>query len=272
MAMRLLVCARVLAFAWIAVSLQAGENTTPLLGEKLQDQVDQAVRNGREHLLSRFKKDPGSPLNPGEKLLAGYALLKTGSDPLQEPLLSLISGKHVESMGGTYEAGIYAMLLSEAFEAVDAGRDPSAKDLAIKIRKDLKRIAEDLVASQQENGSWGYFRSLPYGGGEARGDPKNNLSTSQFALLGLHAASRRGAAVPRETWENAMDYLLKGQTMTRDYMGGWGYREKDHKHYPGGSEPYGSMTAVGVASVEISGAIWPPTRNASGGGPGRRQA
>src|SRR5437868_12004025 len=65
-------------------------------------------------------------------------------------------------------------------------------------------------------------------------------SCTQYALLGLHAASRSGVKVPPETWRRALDHQLKGQCKD----GGWQYGA-------GGNEGYGSMTTAGLCAVAI---------------------
>jgi hypothetical protein len=87
---------------------------------------------------------------------------------------------------------------------------------------------------------------LGEGGGETRltrdgewEDKSGDNSATQFALLGLRAAYRRGVRAPDETWERA----LKMYEDRQGQDGGWSYRT---------GSPYGSMTCAGACSILLS--------------------
>lgn len=127
----------------------------------------------------------------------------------------------------------------------------------------LRAMAQCLVDGQYEGGSWDYtIPRLELGvvnatgsgpllvlGGEPRGEriarntpyePGNgDNSTSQFALLGLRSAVRRGFLPPEETWKRAQ---LLYETRQGD-DGGWAYRT---------GSSYGSMSCAGACSVLLA--------------------
>ena len=88
---------------------------------------------------------------------------------------------------------------------------------------------------QRKTGGWRYWESR---------NPGEDLSSTQFALLGLRAASQAGYPVSRvspKTWSSAADYVRKLQRPS----GGFRYG------HTGGPEATGSMTACGIVSLVI---------------------
>jgi Mg-chelatase subunit ChlD len=65
-------------------------------------------------------------------------------------------------------------------------------------------------------------------------------SCSQYAVLGLLAASHAGVHAPRETWERVVSWYLEAQSPRR----GWGYGRQ--------SNPTGSMTTAGIAGFAVA--------------------
>jgi Mg-chelatase subunit ChlD len=66
-------------------------------------------------------------------------------------------------------------------------------------------------------------------------------SVTQYAVLGLHAASRAGIKVPAEVWKKVLAETLARQVATD---GGWAYDT--------GSHPYGSMTCAGICTIALA--------------------
>jgi len=65
-------------------------------------------------------------------------------------------------------------------------------------------------------------------------------SCSQYAVLGLLAASHAGVHAPKETWERAVSWYLEAQSPRR----GWGYGRQ--------GTPTGSMTTAGLAGFAVA--------------------
>jgi hypothetical protein len=161
----------------------------------------------------------------------------------------------------TYTVGLLCMALAEHGDPVapserDRDRDPQSKlDVDDTVwMKELVKLLEDW---QTPGGRWSY--PMP-GGGNAR-DVYDNSNT-QYALLGLKAASRAGVRARTSTWMKSLRHFLeaqeddgpqvlrfepgeKGRTSARamDRARGWGYVAN--------APAYGSMTAGGVGSVVI---------------------
>ena len=175
----------------------------------------------------RFLKDQRSRNGSWAKLtqigdvtaLATLALLNAGEDP-NSPLikgsLDYIDSEMHEEVLTTYSAGLKIMALAMA--------DPDGK----RYRHDVQRAVDWLVDHQSRSGGWSY------GLGKARG--VGDSSNSQFAILGLHEASKMGIEIDQRVWERAQGYweacFAEG--------GGFGYAPKR------GATP--SMTCAGIAS------------------------
>jgi hypothetical protein len=98
---------------------------------------------------------------------------------------------------GTYEAGITAMLvMGEKEEAVLA-----------------REIARRLSSKQASSGYWGYGNGISLRQGPA------NLSTTQFAALGLWSTLHTGAEIPPRIWRR----LAEAHCRLQGPDGGWGY-------------------------------------------------
>ena len=151
--------------------------------------------------------------------LATLALLNAGEDP-KSPLiqgsLDYIESQMHEGNLTTYSAGLKIMVLAMA--------DPEGK----RYRRDVQRTVDWLVEQQSRSGGWSYGM-----GGRGSGDSSN----SQFAILGLHEASKMGIEIDQRVWERAQEYwkacFVAG--------GGFGYHPNDGKPYP-------SMTCAGISS------------------------
>ncbi len=115
----------------------------------------------------------------------------------------------------TYVVSLKAMVLAKA----------DAKG----FRPEVEAAAKWLAGAQNRSGLWGY---------SAEGE-RFDHSNSQFALLGLDAASEAGVAVPRAVWEHALQAVIR----TQNNDGGWAYQAT--------GTSYGSMTAAGVSDLLI---------------------
>lgn len=152
--------------------------------------------------------------------LATLALINAGEDPaspLIQGSLDYIESQMDDANLTTYSAGLKIMVLAAA--------DPEGK----RYRRDVQRTVDWLVNEQLPSGGWSYG----LGGGGGRGDASN----SQFAILGLHEASKMGIEIDQRIWEKAQEYwkacYVEG--------GGFGYKPNDGRAYP-------AMTCAGISS------------------------
>ncbi|MBU0617977.1 MAG: DUF4159 domain-containing protein, partial [Planctomycetes bacterium] len=184
------------------------------------EQVRTAVQRGCTALRTTQHADglwPDYGYHGGVACLATLALLQAG-EPVEaecvatalEAILNL-PDQHV------YVVGLKIMVLATA--------DP------VKYRQEIHAAARWLVGAQTSGGLWGYTDV----------GPRYDNSNTQFALLGLHAASQAGIKIPPNVWKRAQQAIFLNQNAD----GGWSYQS--------GADSYGSMTAAGVADVLILG-------------------
>ena len=187
-----------------------------------REEVEQAIKNGIGFLLKIQRPDGSWGKQPGETALVTLALLTAGESPNSEPIRRAIDGLcnvQVPPASETYTTALMTMVFAAA--------DPE------KYRGNIARCADRLEQGQTASGAWTYHAGFGRGGGDN--------SNTQYALLGLHAASEAGFAVRPEVWSRARKYW----TSTQNNDGSWGY-------HPGGGAT-GSMTCAGISSLIITG-------------------
>jgi len=189
-----------------------------------REEVEQSIKSGVAFLLKQQRPNGTWGGEAGESALVTLALLTAGESPESEPLrraLEALRKIPVNPAHETYTVALIAMSFAAA--------NPE------KYRDDIARGAEWLENAQTRSGAWTYNDGFGRGGGG--GDNSN----TQYALLGLHAASEAGFAVRPEVWLRARRYWELAQNAD----GSWGY----HPH--GGAT--GSMTCAGISSLIITG-------------------
>ncbi len=168
----------------------------------------------------------------GEKSLATLALIKANVAPNSPAITSGVQGILAKCAGGTYvtssnhiyEAGIDVNVLVEL--------DPQQH------LSQIQMIAEYLMAQQLPNGGWDYPT-----GREGLGD----TSVTQYALLGLWAASRAGVTIPVSTWDKALDWHITRQGSD----GGFAYVPGTNLGHENGASGL-NMTVAATGSVLIA--------------------
>lgn len=223
------------------------------------EQINQAIDRGAAFLAGHYRGV--KELRSDEDYLAAYALIHTKvfhSDvKLKAKILALLkSAGWLKSGRLVYIAGLRAL-------ALEATHDPEMQSLA-------GECAQYLIEAQGPRGTWSYqekveleapARAKPaeesafvVAGGQpldeapagieltfkglAKSKPSDgDNSCTQFALLGLHAASKCGFKVPEKVWRTCLDQMLERAG------DGWAYHDK--------GKPYGSMTCAGICSVAL---------------------
>lgn len=194
-------------------------------------QADAAVSRGVAGLLLRceengsWKSEPGGLV--GLSAFAAYALLKSDVAPEDPGVARCLAAVVDREPQGVYAASLAALALAAAVEKGAPRRE--------RLERRLQGIADLLVASQLKSGGWSYVTRGPL-------DPPttgwtDDLSNTQFAILGLRAAANGGARIPRRVWERALVLLEK----THLADGGWTYQGTESASYP-------RMTAAGASS------------------------
>ncbi len=219
------------------------------------EKVNRAIDRGADNLVQKFKN--GKYRNQ-EIFLIGLALAhadRLEKDPeVFKAVMKAAKSTPINNLG-TYQAGILAMLLDH-----------------LDIEKDrLAMLAKYFVETQGPNGTWGYGKSVPQldkvkprkpfvtiTGGipidlpgaswkkitrenpPAFGRDGDN-SCTQYAVLGLRSAMRRGILVPEEVWRKCYD--TTSRRFNRN-SAGWGYTS---------GKAYGSMTSAAATTMAICG-------------------
>jgi hypothetical protein len=224
------------------------------------EQVNRAIDRGAAFLAKQLKAR--ERLAQSEDYLSAYALIHTRAyhtdAKLRQRIFALLRDPQwLKMRPRVYVVGLRAL-------ALEATKDPELQALAAEC-------AQYLIDAQGKEGTWTYDADLEVEGvgGEAKetpailvagGEPLDepvrgreikrrsadkgcdgDNSCTQFALLGLHAASKCGFTVPRETWQKALEAVEKRHGK-KD--GGWDY------HHGGGAS-YGSMTCAGICTIAL---------------------
>jgi hypothetical protein len=234
--------------------------------------VNEAIADGAAWLLSRQKEDgswdhPANAKYPmGPTALCTLALLKAGVAPDDDAIERAFAYMRKLPLAKTYSVSILLMALDARYapvrdtfraERVDryghrlVERDPCASGMTPEDLAWMKAGVAFLVR-HQHGGHWRY----PSGGFD--------LSNTQYALLGLKAASRCGVDVPPRVWLRSLEFLLdyqqdegeavdvRGNEVRGEYRVEWKETAEARGFpYRPNLEPTGSMTTAGVAGLII---------------------
>lgn len=195
--------------------------------------VNAAIQKGRAYLGSKLDGAAG-----GQKSLAAYALVKTGTDKADPRIQGAVAatlkavqdhyspGKPRFGHEFAYTVATHMFLL----EAVD----PELYE------PELTALAGYMIEHQQGNGSWYYSISQS----QAPLEEGSDSSQTQFALLGLWAAQRAGVEIPSEVWQKAGAWFLR----TQREDGSFAY-QPDNTLQPQLQEVRPSVTIAGTGSL-----------------------
>jgi hypothetical protein len=199
------------------------------------EEVERAIRDGVRYLKSTQRPDGSwadveTEAKTGTTSLVTLALLTAGekSDtPHMRKALEYLRGFGPNDLKSTYAVALQTMV----FAAAEPERDQlrMANNVSWLERAQIK--PGDPVFWP---GSWSYSDSK-------HGRPGDN-SNSQYALLGLHAASEAGVKVNQGVWDLARGYWEKCQRLD----GSWAYT-------PDAGPQTASMTCAGISSLVVSG-------------------
>ena len=230
------------------------------------EQINQSIDRGAAFLWSYIKeKDLTHGYDFGyrhEHMLAALALVHAEAHK-KFPDFDATIRKYIATYdpvrtNGTYMNGLYCML-------IEAYGDPT-------YLPQMRKAAQWLLDTQGPDGTWGYGiqlkkeapavaarRVLQVAGGHpldqpAGGDPlvrktkwedgaDGDNSVTQYALLGLHAATRFEIKLPKETWERTLKEHRKRQDKEE---GGFAYTTG------GPGSTYGSMTCAGICALALA--------------------
>jgi prenyltransferase/squalene oxidase-like repeat protein len=201
--------------AFLAAALALAAPIAARAQESLSEQVNKAVDRGVEYLWKAQNPDGSfrgghEDQKMGQSALALLALHKSGARPNDPRFQKGLSFLRYLPFEKTYSTGILLSLLEGLGNKED---EPW-----------IAKGAEFLLAKVNPNSKiWAYPEGTP------------DLSNTQYAVLGLHAAVKRGFRVPDRIWLDLLEYLKRSQRPT----GGFGYHA--------GDIPTGSMTLAAIA-------------------------
>ncbi len=198
------------------------------------EDVERAIREGVRYLKDRQRAD-GSwaevdlQTQIGTSCLVTLALLTAGEKPesasIQQSLEFLRQFGPVQ-LNNTYGISLQTMVFAAALPEQDRSHMVANVEW-------LERAQFKLGDRLPWPGSWTYFSQKIH--------PGDNSNT-QYALLGLNAATEAGVSVKPDVWALSRIYFEESQN--RD--GGWGYTPR-HK------QSTASMTCAGISSLIIAG-------------------
>jgi hypothetical protein len=203
-------------------------------GGVTSEQVERAIREGVRFLKAQQRRDGSWPeieekANTGTTSLVTLALLTAGEGrdaPTITAALEFLRNFGPNQLRNTYAISLQTM----AFAAGDPDRD------RLRLLANVEWLEEAQIKPGDRMvwpGTWTYSDNKFQAG---------DNSNTQYALLGLNAASEVGVAVDPKVWLLSRQYFEKFQN--RD--GGWAYTPR---HTPS----TGSMTCAGVSSLIITG-------------------
>ncbi len=194
--------------------------------------IDDAITRLKSYLYSQQRNDGSWTLlqykdkNPhgGDTALVTQALLIAGESPNDPRLQKALQFLAQTKMTGTYAVAARAQVWSIAPET---------------YRPHLQQDADWLARACDRKSRFDYVPKLPGAGGNTGG--YFDHSVTQYGILGMWAASRRGIATSDRFWRGVIDHFIDAQTAD----GGWSYT--------GGmaEAPTGSMTAAGLTCLLI---------------------
>ncbi|MFI5459855.1 MAG: DUF4159 domain-containing protein [Isosphaerales bacterium] len=200
-----------------------------------REEVERAIREG-VRFLKGLQRDDGSwedverEARTGVTSLVTLALLTAGErpdSPAVRKALAYLRGFGPNDLGSTYAISLQTQVFAVA--------EPERDQLRIAANVGWLENAQIRPGDPQFwPGSWTYSDTK-------RGRPGDNSNT-QYALLGLFAASEVGVPVKPSVWELSRLYWERSQK----HDGSWAYT-------PDSSNPSASMTCAGVSSLIISG-------------------
>ena len=224
-----------LVFSTLVLFVVVDLNVSPVRAAVTREEVERAIRDG-VHFLKQQQRADGSwveadnEAHTGTTSLVTLALLTAGEPANSVNItqaIEFLRNFGPEQLKSTYAVSLQTMV----FAAADPDRDQ------LKIAANVKWLQDAQIKSGDRvlwPGSWTYssFKTRP-------GDNSN----TQYALLGLNAASEVGVPVRPEVWALARGYWERSQHAD----GGWGYQAENNQ------QATASMTCAGISSLIITG-------------------
>src|SRR5580704_15595490 len=195
---------------------------------EVRECIDRAVAYLRDNL---------DTVKPPEAGIVAYAIIRSG-DSAESPAVKTLLRRVLDEKfkGGQYGKGT-------PHQFYEAGTDMMMFEAANPRHygREIEMIATFTVDNQWPSGSWYYYTQPEHGG---------DTSHTQYAVLGLWAATRAGVKVSSNVWSRMAEWHLKNQLSD----GGFAYHPGDVKLATH------SMTVNGVASLCVARMMLYPNR------------
>lgn len=192
-------------------------------------EVKAAIRRGTEALKKNLQGQGQGEAGGGAGVLAALALVKAGEAPDGPEVAAVLAAVQGRCSASEYKpdgnhyytAGLELMLL----ETIDAEQ----------YRGEMEKILAYVLKGQKTSGGWFYPNQ----------DFPGDTSITQYATLGLWAASRANLTVPRETWDKLATWHLRTQLSNGAFT-----------YHPGqtdyGDAPNPALTLGGASSLLLA--------------------
>ena len=206
-------------------------------------EVERAIREGVRFLKSQQREDGSwsetDNIRGGTSALATLALLSAGvcaTDPTVRSALGYLERFNAASLGKTYGVALQTVVFARV--------DPDLYRTQLRENVRWLELAQIKPSDQVPwPGSWTYSDRKAAQGGDN--------SNTEFALLGLNAASDVGIPVHAEVWKLSLRYWESAQIKRGRELGSWTYRRDTNS-------PSAAMTGAGIAALAICGTWFDP--------------
>jgi len=168
----------------------------------------------------------------GKTAMAVYALITCGEKPTEDKLQKAIQFLHTANITGTYAVAVKCLVWQHL---------PPTQQVLRSMNRDARLLQSMLRTTKDGLPVWDYGANPKSPTGQ-----NYSLSRTQYATLGLWAATETGVEVPTNLWRA----LEKTWEMSQTPEGGWRYR------FPADvsgdlAETTAGMTAAAVASLYL---------------------
>lgn len=217
----------------IVTLLVAGCGTRPAFAQLSDDDVDRAIKKLQAYMLANQVKGGWDHLyeNPhagktGVTSMVVYALVASGvsvQHPQIQEAIKLLRGTEGDH---TYEVGLRCHAWGQL---PDEYKNEMQKDM-------------NLLRSTGSKGVFSYKTTMSPREMSGDATPPHDHSNTQYGLLGMWEAAKRGVKVDAAFWQHVVDHFLKAQATD----GGWNYRLGDDR------PSYATMTAAGLTALLVA--------------------